>query len=903
MVTRRLVVRLSANATRFRQGMAASGSAVEAFQARARKAMLAVSAAFVAAAGAAAKMAADFEAEMTRVITLVGVARERVRGWSGDVRQVARDTGQSSQELAKGLFAITSGGERGSEAMDVLRASAQAAALGLGDVEQIGRTATAALQAFGHTGLTAKDAVAQMTAAVREGNLRAEDLSGSLGKVMGIAAQVGVSFAETNAFIAAFTRLGVDARVASTSLRAALARGVIKPTNQARKAFEEIGLPIERFREMVEEDLAGAFIELIRRSQGNLDVIGKLIPNVRALAGVLGTAGVQADQFREIQDNIADSGQILSEGMEELEETTSFAFRKMRQEFATTAQEFGDKMLPLAEDLAAALSTVASALGLIVDALELIPAPVRRVVISMAALGATIGGTISVGMKFVGWLKSAAAAIPGVTGVAGALGTAFASVSTAATGLFAAVGGGALFGVLKALQQVLRDVSGEAEDTRRSFEELRGEIDEMSQESLEEWRVQVANALFRAKEMKRMVGDMQREFGLQATITKEMAEELGDSSLAGRDLNEVMRSLSTRVDNLRTLFQDQTTAINEAGNAAENAVPSYKAVQNAIGQIDVAAPDIEAPDLSEFQPGELEAPFDTQAVERARQAIADLSRQTRSDSQRIFTDLLRMRDAFENLDQLPNVTQRAAEQLVVRLGAMAGSVEQAMTLIRDALGEVLTEEQLAAIREQLQGMEGVVDKEGQSIAETAKSMAITAGQSIIQGIILGSNNLRDQLKRFFANLASQAIMGEIASALGWGSPAKELIPVGEGIAQGLMAGMDGMRGQVEGAAQRLSTAAKPAAPGMGGGGAARRRASAALAAGGGFGGAPGGRGGGGGGEDSGPATIQFMGPLAEINAQSVRDAREELPRARREMQEQLKRMIRDDPQLRRLFGA
>ena len=84
--------------------------------------------------GAAAKMQADFEKSMSKIIGLVGVAREQVNAWTDDVLNMAVKVGRSPQQLADALYFITSAGIRGAEAMDVLEMSAKASASGLGEV-------------------------------------------------------------------------------------------------------------------------------------------------------------------------------------------------------------------------------------------------------------------------------------------------------------------------------------------------------------------------------------------------------------------------------------------------------------------------------------------------------------------------------------------------------------------------------------------------------------------------------------------------------------------------------------------------------------------------------------------------------------------------------------------------
>ncbi|BCV00221.1 MAG: hypothetical protein CM15mV33_840 [uncultured marine virus] len=64
-------------------------------------------------------------------------------------RSAASETGRGPQELADAMFFIASAGLRGATAMEVLNASAKAAAIGLGQTKAVADAATSAVNAYG----------------------------------------------------------------------------------------------------------------------------------------------------------------------------------------------------------------------------------------------------------------------------------------------------------------------------------------------------------------------------------------------------------------------------------------------------------------------------------------------------------------------------------------------------------------------------------------------------------------------------------------------------------------------------------------------------------------------------------------------------------------------------------
>lgn len=309
---------------------------------------MAVTAPLVAMGAASIKSASDFEASMTRIETLVGLSRDQVQGMESDVISLARETSISAQDLSEALFTVTSAGARGSEAMEILERAGKASASGLGETREIARSVTAAMQAYGKENLSAAKATDVFTAVVREGNLRAEELAPSLGRVLGIASQVGVSFQEVGASIATFTRLGVGAEEATTALRGIM-NTLISPTDGARKALAGVGLSVEQLHSMIEErGLAETLRMLVTQFDGNAEAISQVIPNVRALSAVLGTAGAQGEQYSQIVDNINNSQGILDEAFERTTETMKFQFNQTINDLRTDAIELGNALMPLA---------------------------------------------------------------------------------------------------------------------------------------------------------------------------------------------------------------------------------------------------------------------------------------------------------------------------------------------------------------------------------------------------------------------------------------------------------------------------------------------------------------------------------------------------------------------------
>ncbi len=371
---------------------------------------LAISAPLAVAGGASVAFARKFEKEMTTIETLVGVNRKTVSEWKREVLGLAGEVGRAPEELAHALFVVTSAGERGSQALDVLTESAKASAIGLGDTAVIARSVTAAMQAYRSTNLSAAEATRVMVATVQEGNLEAADLAGSLGRVMGIAAQTGTTFREVGAFIATFTRMGVSAEESVTALRGVLST-IIKPSNQARDALASMGLSIDDVRAGIRErGLTQTLIDLYQRVGDNVDVLGEIIPNIRALSGFLGTAGAQGAQFAGIIDTInraADDANFVTNRYNRTTETLGHRWESLTARLKTIGITVVTPLLSIMGRAVEALHPLTEGLFKLANAFAMLPKGVQNVGYALAGILIVAPPVMMALSGIVGMLQSA----------------------------------------------------------------------------------------------------------------------------------------------------------------------------------------------------------------------------------------------------------------------------------------------------------------------------------------------------------------------------------------------------------------------------------------------------------------------------------------------------------------
>ena len=311
-----------------------------------------------AAVGASITLAAQFQDSMQKMVSLVGLSQETVDGMRDSILRLSGQTAKAPKELADAMFYITSAGLRGENAMDALTASAEASAAGLGDVQTIADAVTSAMNAYGAENLSASQATDVLLASVREGKLEASDLAGSLGKVIPVASQMGVTFDQVGASIATMSRIGIDADTGTTALRQML-MSLLKPSTDANKAFAEMGTSAAEMRKRIaDEGLLPVLLDLSDRFDGNASAMARVFPNARALTGVLATVGQNSEEAQRIFASLAESTGATAKAFDDAE-TPALRMRKALAGLKAEGIEIGDKAVSGIADFAESLAVLA----------------------------------------------------------------------------------------------------------------------------------------------------------------------------------------------------------------------------------------------------------------------------------------------------------------------------------------------------------------------------------------------------------------------------------------------------------------------------------------------------------------------------------------------------------------
>jgi len=261
----------------------------------------------VAAGTAVAKWGSEFEQALKKVEVLVNQNEETVARWGNEILTTMTGLGQSPLELAEGLyFAASAFGSLASQApvMDVLRASAAGATVGLGNMEDVTRLVTASMNAYESSMLGASEAMYVLIRTVTEGQFEADKLASSLGRVLGTATALKIPFRDLVTYVAGVTRLGEEPSRIITSLNSALLK-ILTPTSKANEIMERYGYTLEGIKKTLAGP--GGLYELLNSMRDVMpdQALGALF-TTRASRTIFAVTDALRDDIAEIQESMTE---------------------------------------------------------------------------------------------------------------------------------------------------------------------------------------------------------------------------------------------------------------------------------------------------------------------------------------------------------------------------------------------------------------------------------------------------------------------------------------------------------------------------------------------------------------------------------------------------------------------
>lgn len=432
--TLEFILKLTDQASKDLQGFAKNVEGVTKGLSETGEGLIKLGAAGAAGLALATKASMDFDTQLRNVQSISKVTEEEIQAMGDTFIRLSKELPQTATQLAEGFYNIQGSGFAGSDAMLVLDAAARAASAGLTTTEASAYAITSALNAYGMGADQAKAVSDTLFKTVDIGVVSFEQLSGTIGDVLGTAANMTVGIDEVGAAIATMTKKGINASESVTAINAAIL-AFMKPSEGMEATLQSLGY--ESGQAALEQmNLGEAMMAVLTEGEKTGASVNDLFGNVRALKAVLAITGDDAVGFSE--DLAAMQGATEGAG------ATQAAFAEQAKGAAFQAQIFQNNitaiglslrttLLPAINDLMAKIIPVVQKFADFAAAHPKLITGILGIGAGMVALGTglvIVGQVVGAFANIANGVGALLKVVPSVVSALGAIKTAVMGVTT-----------------------------------------------------------------------------------------------------------------------------------------------------------------------------------------------------------------------------------------------------------------------------------------------------------------------------------------------------------------------------------------------------------------------------------------------------------------------------------------
>lgn len=282
----------------------------------------------------------EFTKAMKEVSTLSQDVSRDFDMWKAKVVDMTTQIPIGATEAAKAMYQIESAGHHGADAMKVLEESAKGA---IGGVTETATTADAITTILNSYNMTAEESAHVndlLFTTVRLGKTTMGELGRTISQVAPIAATYGIAIEDVLAAIATLTKSGTPTAMAIREVRDAIT-ATTKSLGDA--AFEG-------------KTFLDAMDEVAKKSAGSNMALKEDLNTLKALQGVLGLTGKNAQVARQDFAEMQNSAGAAEAAYEKMADTASASTQLLKNNIFKAFEGIGDSMIGVKKSLADALN-------------------------------------------------------------------------------------------------------------------------------------------------------------------------------------------------------------------------------------------------------------------------------------------------------------------------------------------------------------------------------------------------------------------------------------------------------------------------------------------------------------------------------------------------------------------
>ena len=272
-----------------------------------------------------------------------------------------------------------------SERTQIMEASMKLAKVGVIDLKDSVLLMTGVLNAYGMSSQNADRVAAQFFRTIQLGRVRGKELADTLGSVIPVAAQLGVSLEEVTASYVSLTIGGIEAHKAATGMRQAML-ALLKPSENLKEILRELGY--SNPEQIVQAEKFVGALKLISVESKNMG--SEYVKSIRRIRAFTTASALTRDDAQAYEEAVAAMSKSASEHLDQL----YAKFKEMPAEALT--HEINKLKVTLTQELGSAIVQALSFVLQWVGGAHHLAAALQAVTVVVVLLG---GAMVVLAMK------------------------------------------------------------------------------------------------------------------------------------------------------------------------------------------------------------------------------------------------------------------------------------------------------------------------------------------------------------------------------------------------------------------------------------------------------------------------------------------------------------------------
>lgn len=329
-------------------------------------AMVAAATAVATLGTAAVKSAAEYEAQLANVSTLLTGTEAEVAARTAEigdqVLEISNRTGVATADLTDGMYQVVSAFGDSADAAAILETAAKSAAAGNATTTDSINLLSAVTKGYGDTSAAAVQQAADLAfATVRLGQTSFPELAAGMGKVIPLASTLGLEQEQLWGAMATLTGVTGSTAEVVTQMKATM-QAFLSPSKNMQAALKNMGY--ESGQALLEsKGLQGSLDALKDAVGGNELAFAGLFSSVEAQTAVLAMAGNQAENLTSKTAEMYEATGAANTAFERQTNNLKYDIKMIKNLGANFLTQLGTNILPYVREFAeAALPVVSEAL-------------------------------------------------------------------------------------------------------------------------------------------------------------------------------------------------------------------------------------------------------------------------------------------------------------------------------------------------------------------------------------------------------------------------------------------------------------------------------------------------------------------------------------------------------------